>query len=123
MQKKEGASRLLIWFLTQMKILQEIIDSQRLETFPENVYDGVCLNKIVILHCTDNNPNEARFIIDSFRRSMFQKYIPGCTIELFPHDSCKIGFYKILGKFLWDIFVIASVTKLHASNLWVKNFT
>ena len=43
-----------------MKILQEIIDSQRLEIFPENVYDGVCLNKIVILHCTDNNPNEAR---------------------------------------------------------------
>lgn len=84
MQKKEGASRLLIWFLTQMKILQEIIDSQRLEIFPENVYDGVCLNKIVILHCTDNNPNEARIHHWFFSAEYVPKIYSGLHHRAFP---------------------------------------
>ena len=100
-----------------MEMLRKIIVCESLENFPKNVYDGVCFNSIAGLCRIKCSSTMTRIHRRFFIEYAPKNYISGSTTEVSPLDFCKLALYKILGKFLRDIFVIAYLRNLQASNL------
>ena len=111
-----------MWFdsLTQMVMLQKIIDWESLEYFPKNVCDEACFNKIATLRCTNCNSTITSIHERFFSGTAQKNYIPGPTTEVSLRGFCKIALYKTLEKFLRDILVIFYLRKLQACNFWLQ---
>ena len=112
LMEKEATSLLtgkwsFMWFYSseQIEMLWKIIGW---ENFLKNVRAGICLNKISSLCCTNCNSTIIR---------IYCRFI--CSLLGF----CKIALYRILEKFLRDIFFIfvtPYLKKLQTYALWVS---
>ena len=109
----------MIWFFNTTGDVANNGWFRKLENFPKNVYDGVSFNKIARLCCTNCNSTMTNIDQRFFSEYVSKNYISGSTTEVSPRGFCDIALYKILEKFLQDIFVISYLTKIPASNLQV----
>ena len=94
-----------LWFdsSTQMEMLQKITDCESLENFPENVYDGVCFNKIASLCCTNCISTITRMHHRFFFRICSKNCMPGSTTEVSSRglqDSSLQNFVKVSAWYL-----------------------
>ena len=101
----------MIWFFNTSGDVAKIADCESLENFLKNVSNGVSFNKIASLCRTNCNST-----ITKIRHRFFSEYIPkiyisSSTKEVPPRSFFKIALYKILERFLKDIFAIPYLTK------------
>ena len=94
-----------LWFdsSTQMEMLQKINDCESLENLPENVYDGVCFNKVASLRCTNCISTITRRHHIFFFRICSKNCMPGSTTEVSLRglqESSLQNFVKVSTRYL-----------------------